>query len=124
MITDLHYGVKKNNPGYSVNPVFTQAVRRCRLDLQVLHRADRAEDGRADQLPADHARTTQYTTKNCPQDGDGKAYIAHNAGRYADTLPLDQALPESSNTYFVAMEDEFFGCNICARSSTPHSAWA
>ena len=26
MITDLHYGVKKNNAGYSVNPVFTQPL--------------------------------------------------------------------------------------------------
>jgi membrane peptidoglycan carboxypeptidase len=51
-----------------------------------------------------------YTTRNCAS-GDFKV---HNAGNYPATLPLSQALPQSSNTYFVAMEDLFFGCNLSA----------
>jgi membrane peptidoglycan carboxypeptidase len=36
----------------------------------------------------------------------------HNAGHYPDTMTLRDALPQSSNTYFVALEDEFFGCRL------------
>ena len=44
------------------------------------------------------------------QDGVLKAYTAVNAGNYAATLSLDKALYESSNTYFVGMEDQLFNC--------------
>jgi membrane peptidoglycan carboxypeptidase len=33
-------------------------------------------------------------------------------------MPLDHALPASSNTYFVAMEDELFGCDLSPIVST------
>jgi membrane peptidoglycan carboxypeptidase len=48
-----------------------------------------------------------YTTKNCHTH-----YRVHNAGHYPDTMPLADALPQSSNTYFVALEDQFFGCQL------------
>lgn len=54
-----------------------------------------------------------YTTKNCPkyfENGVEKTYVARNAGSYAPTLSLDKALYESSNTYFVGMEDMLFNC--------------
>jgi membrane peptidoglycan carboxypeptidase len=58
--------------------------------------------------------STSYTVRHCPVDkNDPKPpYKTHNAGTYAATLPLRDALPESVNTYFVALEDQFFGCNL------------
>ena len=55
-----------------------------------------------------------YTTKNCGkyyENGQLKTYTARNAGNYAATLPLEKALYESSNTYFVGVEDQLFDCN-------------
>src|SRR3954454_24903441 len=58
--------------------------------------------------------STSYTVKHCPVNriNPKPPYKTHNAGTYADTLPLSDALPESVNTYFVALEDQFFGCNL------------
>ena len=111
MITDLHYGVKKNDLGYSVNPVFTQPFAGAGSTYKYFTALTALKMG----VPTDYRLTTpnnSYTTKNCPKDGNGNGYKAGNAGRYNDTLALDHALPESSNTYFVAMEDEVFGCNL------------
>ncbi|HTZ44015.1 MAG TPA: transglycosylase domain-containing protein, partial [Jatrophihabitans sp.] len=112
MITDLHYGVKKNDPGYSVNPVFSAAYAGSGSTYKYFTALAALKMG----VPTSYQLTTsnnQYTVKNCPIDtSTGKTYTVRNAGNYRDTLPLDHALPESSNTYFVAMEDELFGCNL------------
>jgi len=119
MITDLHYGVKtindhgtkKNDPGYSVNPVFTAAYAGSGSTYKYFTALTALKLG----VPTNYTLTTsnnEYKPKNCPVDDPNKPYIVHNAGNYRDTLPLDHALPESSNTYFVAMEDELFGCNL------------
>ncbi|HEX2903387.1 MAG TPA: transglycosylase domain-containing protein [Jatrophihabitans sp.] len=111
MITDLHYGVVKGNAGYSVNPIFTQPFAGAGSTYKYFTALTALKMG----VPTTYSLTTpnnQYTTKNCPKDPSGKGYTAHNAGYYRNTLPLSQALPESSNTYFVAMEDELFGCNL------------
>ena len=65
-------------------------------------------------VPANYRLTASdpYHTKNCPPGTDPKPDGYHNAGRYEPTYPLSQALPLSSNTYFVGMEDQLFGCNL------------
>lgn len=111
MITDVRYGVKKGDPGHSVDKLFTKAYAGAGSAYKYFTALAALKAG----VPTSYALTTannQWTAKNCPVDDQGKRYVAHNAGHYNDTLPLDKALPESSNTYFVAMEDELFGCDL------------
>ena len=62
---------------------------------------------------ADYTLTTgnSYTPKNCPQKGEDLVPIT-NAGSYASTLNLRNATVQSSNTYFVGVEDQLFGCDV------------
>ena len=53
-----------------------------------------------------------YTVRNCPTNQYTTPYTVHNAGNYRATLPLQDALPESVNTYFVGLEDRLFGCDL------------
>jgi membrane peptidoglycan carboxypeptidase len=55
-----------------------------------------------------------YTVRNCPLNplSHDVAYTTHNVGNHPPTLPLSDALPQSVNTYFVGMEDQFFDCNL------------
>ncbi|MDR1999712.1 MAG: penicillin-binding protein, partial [Frankiaceae bacterium] len=59
----------------------------------------------------------QYIPKHCSQKGADLVPI-HNAGAYNDTLNLTQATVMSANTYFVAMEDQVFGCDLTAIVNT------
>ena len=111
MITDVKYGVKAGDSGYSVDKLFTKAYAGAGSTYKYFTALAALKAG----VPPSYALTTannQWTAKNCPVDEQGKRYVAHNAGHYNDTLPLEKALPESSNTYFVAMEDELFGCDL------------
>ncbi|WP_324275704.1 penicillin-binding transpeptidase domain-containing protein [Blastococcus brunescens] len=54
------------------------------------------------------------------RDGDG-FYDVQNAGRYPRTLDMERALYMSSNTYFLALEDQLG--SVEGRSAWP-SAWA
>jgi membrane peptidoglycan carboxypeptidase len=111
MITDVHYGVKKGNSGYSVDKLFTKAYAGAGSTYKYFTALAALKAG----VPTSYALTTannQWTTKNCPLQEDHKPFVVHNAGGYADTMPLERALPASSNTYFVAMEDQLFGCDL------------
>jgi len=111
MITDVKYGVKKGDSGYSVDKLFTKAYAGAGSTYKYFTALAALKAG----VPTDYSLTTannEWTTKNCPLQDDNKAYVAHNAGHYPDTEPLERALPASSNTYFVAMEDQLFGCDI------------
>jgi membrane peptidoglycan carboxypeptidase len=117
MITDLRYGVKSGDPGYSVDHVFTIPFAGAGSTYKYFTALAALKMG----VPTNYSLTTannKWTTRNCPLDGQGQPYTVRNAGGYADTLPLSRALPESSNTYFVAMEDELFGCNIAPMVNT------
>jgi membrane peptidoglycan carboxypeptidase len=109
MITDLHYGVKAGDASYSVNPVFTKAYAGSGSTYKYFTALAALKAG----VPADFRVTAgdPYKTTYCPPNTDPPGGY-HNAGGYAATMPLKQALPQSSNTYFVAMEDKFFGCNL------------
>jgi membrane peptidoglycan carboxypeptidase len=106
MISSKIYGVQKGNPGYSVGHLFTDAYAGAGSTYKYFTALAALKAG----VPANYRLTapSPYTVRNCPD----KSYRPENVGRYNSTLPLNQALPQSSNTYFVAMEDEFFGCDL------------
>jgi membrane peptidoglycan carboxypeptidase len=106
MITDKRYGVKKGDPAYTVAKLFTDAYAGSGSTYKYFTALAALKSGAPQNLTL--TAPSPYTMKNCPN----KAYRPENAGSYNATLPLDKALPESSNTYFVGMEDQFFGCDI------------
>ena len=112
MITDVKYGVKKGDPGYSVDHLFTKGYAGSGSTYKYFTALTALKMG----VPTNYTLTTdnnEWTTKNCPVDDQtGKPYTVHNAGNYSSTMPLDHALPASSNTYFVAMEDQTFSCEL------------
>lgn len=110
MITDKHYGVRKGNPAYTTNPIFTKAYAGAGSTYKYFTTLAALKAG----VPADYRLTASdpYHTKNCPPGTDPLPNGYHNAGLYNSTYPLNQALPLSSNTYFVAMEDQLFGCDL------------
>ncbi len=107
MITDLHYGVKAGNAGYSVNPVFTDAYAGSGSTYKYFTALTALKAGVDPNFLLN--APDPYHPTNCPSEPAGGF---RNAGSYQPTLPLFKALPESSNTYFVAMEDKFFGCDL------------
>ncbi|MEO7261404.1 MAG: transglycosylase domain-containing protein [Jatrophihabitantaceae bacterium] len=111
MIADVKYGVKKGNSGYSVDKLFTKAYAGAGSTYKYFTALAALKAGVPPSYPLT-TRNNEWTTKNCPLQDDNKPYVAHNVGHYPDTAALDHALPASSNTYFVAMEDQLFGCDI------------
>jgi membrane peptidoglycan carboxypeptidase len=107
MITSRRYGLDGRRNAESVQPLFTSAFAGAGSTYKYFTAAAALTAG----APVSFDLTTagnRYKTKNCAS-GD---YTVHNAGHYPDTMQLRDALPQSSNTYFVAMEDQFFGCRL------------
>ncbi len=108
MITSRHYGV---GAGQSTVPLFTDGYAGSGSTYKYFTALAALKRG----VQPNFTLTTgsnAYTVKNCPTDGNTVPYTTHNAGNYQATLPLSSALPESVNTYFVAMEDQLFGCDL------------
>ncbi|HTZ44433.1 MAG TPA: transglycosylase domain-containing protein [Jatrophihabitans sp.] len=107
MITSRHYGV---NAGQTTLPLFTDAYAGSGSTYKYFTTLTALKLG----VQPNFTLTTgdPYTVRNCPTDQYTQPYVVHNAGNYAATLPLSDALPESVNTYFVGMEDQLFGCNL------------
>jgi membrane peptidoglycan carboxypeptidase len=114
MITSRHYGV---GAGESTVPLFTNAYSGAGSTYKYFTAITALKLG----VTPDFTLTTgsQYTVKDCP--ADTAPYTISNAGNYLATLPLKDALPESVNTYFVAMEDQLFGCNLSPIVKTAQS---
>ncbi len=55
-------------------------------------------------------KTQVYKPKNCGKLPKGAG--VHNAGHYGATLTLRDALVQSSNTFFVGVEDQVFDCDL------------
>jgi membrane peptidoglycan carboxypeptidase len=105
MITTRRYGLF--GQGATTDPLFTAAY----AGAGSTYKYFTAVTALAAGAPAGLSITTPgnvYRTGNCASG----SYVVHNAGSYPDTMPLSEALPRSSNTYFVAMEDQFFGCKL------------
>jgi membrane peptidoglycan carboxypeptidase len=108
MITSRHYGV---NGGQTTLPLFTSAYAGAGSTYKYFTALTALKLG----VPPTFTLNTgsvSYVTRNCPVSPGTTAKPIKNAGNYAATLPLQDALPESVNTYFVGMEDQLFGCDI------------
>jgi len=109
MITSRHYGV---GAGQTTVPLFTSAYAGSGSTYKYFTALAALKLG----AQPDFTLTTgnNYTVHNCPVDPNSNTppYNVSNAGSYNATLPLSDALPESVNTYFVGMEDQFFGCDL------------
>ena len=108
MITSRHYGVAA---GQTTVPLFTTGYAGSGSTYKYFTALAALSLG----AQPDFTLTTgsdAYTVRNCPVDANTVPYTTHNAGSYRPTLPLSDALPESVNTYFVGMEDQFFGCDL------------
>jgi membrane peptidoglycan carboxypeptidase len=107
MITSRRYGINGAHHAESSEPLFTAAYAGAGSTYKYFTAAAALTAGAPTSLklttPGNH-----YRTKNCASGH----YTVHNAGDYPDTMPLRDALPQSSNTYFVALEDQFFGCRL------------
>ena len=118
MISTKHYGTRKlpngqEDPAYTENKIFTDAYAGSGSTYKYFTTIAALNAG----ISPSYQLTTSnnsYTVKNCPTDPSGATppYTVHNAGNYSSTMPLSTALPASSNTYFVAMEDQLFGCDL------------
>jgi membrane peptidoglycan carboxypeptidase len=107
MISSRRYGLDGRRNAESVQPLFTAAYAGAGSTYKYFTAASALSAG----APTSFQLTTpgnRYRTTNCAS-GD---YTVRNVGHYPDTMPLRDALPQSSNTYFVAMEDQFFGCRL------------
>ncbi|HZC69323.1 MAG TPA: penicillin-binding protein [Jatrophihabitans sp.] len=106
MITSRPYGNDGHHHAESSEPLFTSAYAGAGSTYKYFTAATALTAG----APTSLRLTTKhdrYRTKHC-----GGHYTVHNAGDYPSTMPMRDALPQSSNTYFVALEDEFFGCRL------------
>jgi membrane peptidoglycan carboxypeptidase len=111
MISSRRYGVNSKN-GESVLPLFTAGYAGAGSTYKFFTTLAALELGAQPDFTL-NSGATSYTVRNCPVDEQThRRYKTHNAGNYAATLPLKDALPQSVNTYFVALEDQFFGCDL------------
>lgn len=109
MITSRHYGVAA---GQTTIPLFTSAYAGSGSTYKYFTALAALKLGAQPNLTLTTGNS--YTVRNCPVDPNSNvpAYTVRNAGSYGATLPLSDALPESVNTYFVGLEDQFFGCDL------------
>jgi membrane peptidoglycan carboxypeptidase len=106
MISSRKYGMQDRR-SETVDPLFTAAYAGAGSTYKYFTAATALAAGAPTSLKLTTANN-RYRTKNC----NSGHYTVHNAGNYPDTMTLGNALPQSSNTYFVAVEDEFFGCHL------------
>jgi membrane peptidoglycan carboxypeptidase len=112
MITDHKYGIVKNDPSYTVGKIFTDSYSGSGSTYKYFTALAALKSG-VDPSFSLTTNNDQWKVRNCPQD-----YTVHNAGFYAATQPLSTALPASSNTYFVALIDQLFGCDLTPAVTT------
>jgi len=107
MISTRRYGLDGDKKSHSVEPLFTAAYAGAGSTYKYFTAATALTAGAPTSLKLS-TPGNEYRAKHC---GSGH-YTVHNAGTYPTTMTLRDALPQSSNTYFVAVEDEFFGCHL------------
>jgi membrane peptidoglycan carboxypeptidase len=107
MITSRKYGIDGSHHAESSEPLFTAAFAGAGSTYKYFTAAAALTAGAPPSLQLTTAGN-QYRTQHCASGH----YKVHNAGNYPDTMAFRDALPQSSNTFFVAMEDEFFGCHL------------
>jgi len=118
MITSKRYGFRKGDPAFTEGRLFTDPYAGSGSTYKYFTALAALKAG----APATFTLNapSPYTLKVCATD-PANPYRPENAGNYRSSLPLNQALPQSSNTYFVAMEDQFFGCDLAPIVNTATS---
>jgi membrane peptidoglycan carboxypeptidase len=109
MVTSRMYGVKDGDIGYSTDPLVTNAYAGTGSTYKYFTMLAALKAGADPNLTLTTA--TLYTPTHCSQKGTALTAV-HNAGSYRNTLTLRDAAVESSNTYFVGVEDQVFGCDL------------
>jgi membrane peptidoglycan carboxypeptidase len=116
MLTSKYYDyglrhLKSKDKRYTVAPIFTNATAGAGSTYKYFSLLAALTAG---VKPTQTFTTSgKYYPKNCPQNNDGTrdAYTM-NAGNYPATMTLDAATYESSNTFFVGLEDQLFDCDL------------
>jgi membrane peptidoglycan carboxypeptidase len=108
-----NYGVVPGNAAYTTDPIISTGYAGTGSTYKYFTMLAALKAGFSPELSLTSnptsASTSEYKPKNCPQKGDDLKGI-HNAGIYNPTLTLRAATVQSSNTYFVALEDQVFNC--------------
>ncbi len=111
MITSKRYDygeAHKGNTAYTSNPLFTAAAPGTGSTYKYFSLIAALTAGAKPDLTLSTAGSGAYTLRNCPELN----YHPKNAGSYPTTMTLRDATVQSSNTYFVGIEDQFFDCDI------------
>jgi membrane peptidoglycan carboxypeptidase len=113
MATSRIYGVKDGDIGYTTDDLFTGAYAGTGSTYKLFTLLAALKAGADENLTLTTAGAypAKYTPKNCSQKGSALTGVS-NAGNYAATLNLKNAAIQSSNTYFVGVEDQVFGCDL------------
>lgn len=107
--TSRLYGVVDGNIGYTTDPIISTPYAGTGSTYKYFTMLAALKAGAGSDLSLTAA--DPYTPKTCSQKGAALQPV-HNAGRYNPTLTLRNATIQSSNTYFVAVEDQIFGCDL------------
>ncbi len=103
-----------NNRRYTSIPVFTKPVAGSGSTYKYFSTIAALTAGMqtTQQLTTAGAFPQRYFPRNCGEDRSVESNGIANAGNYRPTLSLRDALVQSSNTYFVGLEDQFFNCDL------------
>lgn len=107
--TSRLYGVVDGNIGYTTDPIISTPYAGTGSTYKYFTMLAALKAGAGSDLSLTAA--DPYTPKTCSQKGAALQPV-HNAGKYNPTLTLRNATIQSSNTYFVAVEDQIFGCDL------------
>lgn len=102
------------DPAYTSVPVFTRPSSGTGSTYKyfTLLAALQAGVSEAQTLRTAGSFPARYFPKYCNEDTTNPANGIANAGQYQATLSLRDAMVQSSNTFFVGVEDQIFGCDL------------
>ncbi|MCW2525922.1 MAG: ponA [Pseudonocardiales bacterium] len=114
----------KDDPSYTTIPLFKSAFAGSGSTYKYFALVSALTAGvkPAQALTTAGNSSQRYFPKNCPNANTKiRATGIANAGNYAATLSLSAATVQSSNTYFVGLEDQIFNCNLSTIVGTAQS---
>ena len=117
LLTSKHYSysdARTKDPRYTSIPVFTKPTSGAGSTFKYFSLIAALTAGVQDfqSLTTAGAFPARYFPKYCGEDTSVASNGIANAGNYRQTLSLRSALVQSSNTFFVGLEDQIFGCNL------------
>lgn len=106
--TSRQYGVVPGNIGFTTDPLFTSAYAGTGSTYKYFSLLAALKAGATPDLRL--TAPDPYTPKNCSQTK--LTPISNAEGNYPQTMSLRDATVRSSNTFFVGLEDQMFGCDL------------